>query len=168
MIHKDTEKGFTLIETLVAITILLVSIGGPLTIAQKGISSAVFARDQITAFYLAQEAIEYIRATRDSNKLADAAGTPTGWLAGLSDCVDGVCTIDTKTDEIAACGIGGCSVLKHDGEFYTYSGGEDSTFTRSITIETISATEADIQVTINWQTASLTRAFTISEHILDW
>ena len=58
---RNSNAGFTLIESLVAISILLLSISAPLTIASKGLASSFFARDQITAFYLAQDAVEYIR-----------------------------------------------------------------------------------------------------------
>ncbi len=61
------SAGFTIIETLVAISILIISITGPMVIVSQSLKSAYFARDQITAFYLAQEAIEYVRNLRDSN-----------------------------------------------------------------------------------------------------
>ncbi|MEX0917159.1 MAG: type II secretion system protein [Candidatus Paceibacterota bacterium] len=156
-------SGFTLVETLVAVSILLVSIGGPLTIAQRGISSAFFARDQITAFYLAQEAVEYIRNVRDSNKLAGDE-----WTLGFEDCIGSVCLIDAKTNEIEECIGGSCDPLKYDGEFYTYESGENSHFTREVVIETVNGNEIDVQVTISWQSTQLSRSFTISEHIFDW
>ena len=64
-IRASTQGGFTLIESLVAITILVTAILGPMTIAATGISSAIYARDQETAFFLAQEGLEYVRNVRD-------------------------------------------------------------------------------------------------------
>lgn len=79
-----------MIEALVAIAVLTISIAGPITIASKGIASAIFARDQITAFYLAQESVEYIRNKRDENNI-----NGNYWLYGLSECIDtDICTID--------------------------------------------------------------------------
>ena len=52
------KLGFTMIEMLVAITILLVGVLGPLSIASQGIAEGLFVKNQITAVYLAQEAIE--------------------------------------------------------------------------------------------------------------
>ncbi len=52
--HATSLTGFTLVETLVAVTILLVAIAGPMTIASRGMQNAYYAGDQTTAIYLAQ------------------------------------------------------------------------------------------------------------------
>ncbi len=81
------NKGFTLVETLVAIAILSLAITGPMVIAQKGVSSSIYARDEVTAFYLAQEAVEYVRNVRDTNRIA---GYGSDWLSQFTaaNCVD--------------------------------------------------------------------------------
>lgn len=66
--HKNA---FTLVETLVAISIITVAIVGPLLTASRTLVAAYTARDQLTASYLASEAAEYVRYMRDSNYLAD-------------------------------------------------------------------------------------------------
>lgn len=58
------NKGFTLVETLVAIAILMISIAGPLTIANKSLTAAVYARDQVEASFIAQEVVEKIKNDR--------------------------------------------------------------------------------------------------------
>ena len=59
------NSGFTLIETLVAISLLSVSIVAPMALASQSLAAAYYARDQITAYHLAQEAIEAMRSIRD-------------------------------------------------------------------------------------------------------
>ncbi len=79
-------------EAMVAISILSLSVTGPLVIAQKGIASAIYSRDQVTAFYLAQEAVEYFRNARDTNVNNEA-----GWLDSMSECqAPNFCTIDIR------------------------------------------------------------------------
>ena len=101
---KIKNRGFTLIETLVAIAVLSLAITGPMVIAQKGIGSAIYARDEVTAFYLAQEAIEYIRNVRDTNRIKDyeinpPQNTTVDWLwefdSNGANCMDpNTCQID--------------------------------------------------------------------------
>jgi len=123
-------RAFTLVETLVAITVLLLSIAAPLSIAANALFSAYYARDQITAYYLAAEAIEYIKNSRDTTFLNDILNPAvpveenTNWLLGLEDCIEsGVgfkgCYVDaTKTfnpynrvdaNDIQSCTGGGLS-----------------------------------------------------------
>lgn len=86
-----------MIETLIAVAILMISIAGPLTIAQKGLMASVYARDQVTASFLAQDAMEYVKNRRDYNT---KYGVETGWLTGFDQCIDDPCVVDTLAGEI--------------------------------------------------------------------
>lgn len=84
-----TMKGFTLIETLVAVSILTLSISGPLYTANRAIIAAENARNQLIASHLAQEGIEYVRWMRDNEFLAAYQASPTtaatvAWIDFLS------------------------------------------------------------------------------------
>lgn len=163
--HAPAARGFTLIETFVAITILLTAIAGPLTIASKGLSSALLARDQITAFYLAQDAIEYVRYKRDTNALQ---GIP--WLQGLDACLGALCRVDSKEDAIAACG-GACPPLRYNegSGFFSYSlTDEETLFTRVVRIDQINADEVSLGVTVSWRTGIFDRSLTVREYLLNW
>lgn len=92
------KTGFTLVETLVAITILMIAVIVPLSIVANALQSSYFARDQITATYLAQDAIEYIRSLRDTDAIVAVTGTPGAtWFSSLdASCKSGVgCDVDT-------------------------------------------------------------------------
>jgi len=87
MINKLRQKlkGFTLVETLIAVLLLATAIAGPLTIASKSLIVALVAKDQVTAFFLAQDGVEYIRFIRDTNKLQNA-----DWIDGTGGDYTGV------------------------------------------------------------------------------
>lgn len=93
-----TPKGFTLVETMVAVTIIMFAVTGPLFTASRSIVAAQIARDHLTASYLAQEGIEYVRAMRDNeylsaykDALTNSAINPTinGWTNFLSGSMPG-------------------------------------------------------------------------------
>lgn len=60
-----TQSGFSLVETLVAITILLIVISGPLAISSSAAKSSSFSSEQVVAFFLAQEGLELVEKARD-------------------------------------------------------------------------------------------------------
>ena len=165
-----SRGGFTLIETLVAIAILSLAITGPMVIAQKGIGSAIYARDEVTAFYLAQEAVEYIRSVRDTNRIIGYDKYYTGgWLwqfANAASCLDpNKCQIDATINpllspgvsngSIITCPVAGCAPILFNSttNLYGYaSGGAKTQFTRTVDVKTINSNEAAITVNISWQT----------------
>lgn len=185
-------KGFTLIETLVAITVLTIAIVAPMTLTSQALSAAMYARDQVTAFHLAQEAIEAVRSIRDANILNNAYGTQMDILDGIPIAQDFV--IDTRDDDagtaIHECTTGTCPPMRTDDTFYAYGpigttdvyaqspGWRDTNITRTVraqwvacpTEQTCSNTdEIRISVTVSWRTSSdRTRVFTISQNLYRW
>ena len=193
MRKQSMKKGFTLIETFVAITILLISLAGPLSIAAQALRSAYYARDEITAFYLAQEGLEYVYAIRDQNYLFNSANPKSPqrfWL----DCLDGVsnsscpaapqcesvvggpanvsCQVDFVNFSAAVCPGNGCSALYVDsnGLFDTDTTGAQSAFTRTLTIVPLTDNTDEIRVTstVSWVSAGISRQFQLSEDLFNW
>ncbi len=79
MTHHLTSRGFTLLEALVAVTILTLSVAGPFYAGTLVLHTILASSDRITASYLAQEGLEYVRAMRDQTYFeALAAGEITG------------------------------------------------------------------------------------------
>jgi prepilin-type N-terminal cleavage/methylation domain-containing protein len=64
--NKSASAGFTLIETLVAIAVLMIAIAGPLSIAYKALAASLYARDQSIASFLAQEEMEILKNIRQN------------------------------------------------------------------------------------------------------
>jgi type II secretory pathway pseudopilin PulG len=78
--------GFTLLEVIVAISLITVGMIGISSLITQTISSARFSFQKLTAAYLAQEGIEIVRNIRDKNWLEGAT-----WNQGLGDCGSAVC-----------------------------------------------------------------------------
>ncbi|NTV44543.1 MAG: prepilin-type N-terminal cleavage/methylation domain-containing protein [Candidatus Yonathbacteria bacterium] len=168
---QSDQKGFSLIETLVAVSILMLAVVGPLTIASKGLNSAQFARDQIIAFHLAREATELIRNRRDTNMLPEGAD-PAAWLNGLAACQSpSLCIVDPMTMVFSSCPGGVCPPLRRSANgVYGYNAAWTRTgFTRSITgEELVPGVEVVAHVTVSWRTGALTKSFIINEHFFNW
>ena len=179
---RNTSRGFTLIETMVAITLLTVAITAPMTLATKSLSTAYYARDQIAAYNLAQEAIESVRHIRDGNVLHNALGlTPTYDLLRSTPVnipTDGSkFTIDTTdNDKIATCS-GTCPPLKETSEgLYGYASGNDTKFIRSVTATFLenqdgsdNIDEIHVEVEVAWTSGSFSqRRVKISENLYRW
>jgi prepilin-type N-terminal cleavage/methylation domain-containing protein len=189
-ILKIKREGFTLIETLVAITILILSIIGPLQIAANSLQSSYYSRDQITAYYLASEAIEYIKNARDTTFLNDVFNPVTtgnnDWLLGLSNCInDGIdfhgCYVDALESFSGGNGVHKCSdygtvcpPIKYDetSGLWGYSNGVDSKYVRTIEIiPQDGGQEADIRVKVEWPSISILggmKSFELTGLMMNW
>gem|GEM_PF-5314506 len=95
------EKGFSLVEALIAISILMISVAAPLKLASDGVRNTATAKQQMVAYYLTQDAMEYVISIKIGNRLEN-----NDILDGLSGCVignvnvDHGCEIDTMDNTI--------------------------------------------------------------------
>lgn len=176
-LHTSSSRGFTLVEMLVAILLLSFGIAGPFTVASQSIASSRYARDQVTAYNLAQEAMEYVRNLRDNRSLASEDNDD--WLKSLTDdgCVGGVgsCIVDTlrstPNDILPRSGGNEVLYLAADGMSYGHQPTANlSPFKRFFTVvETNPDDEALITVTVVWQRGSLpTRTVILRDRLLNW
>ncbi|MBU4536793.1 prepilin-type N-terminal cleavage/methylation domain-containing protein [Patescibacteria group bacterium] len=166
--NNRLQRGFTLIETFVAIAVLLIAMSGPLVLVTKGLSISKMAKGQITAIYLAQEAIEYMRNVRDTNILNRRT-----WLTGLEECTNfgSKCKIDSPAQIVSSCSLSGCENLKYNSVsyLYGYTSGDISLFKREIEVNEITPDkELEIVVTMYWNEGPNNREFTIKERLLNW
>lgn len=168
-IRAGARGGFTLIETFVAISILLVAVSSALTLSSRGLAAAFSARDQMIAFYLSQEAIEYVRYIRDGNTLSGV-----NWLTDLSECVGASCTVDVRAASPAegttVC-AGACPGIRFNETSGMY--GYDSAFSptpfiRSISLTRITDDEMLLAVSVSWRSGRLDRSFSAKEYLFNW
>lgn len=171
MKNKNKNYGFTLIETLVAITILSAAVAGPMVLSIKNIGTAAISQDQLVAFYLGQEVFEYARNIRDTNLINESAD----WLGGLENCkISGSagCYIDVKNNTVDDCGIAACSNnLKFDGTNYNYASSEETVFARTVKIENpvgSNSDEAKISVAVKWTGKYGEKTMNLQDNIYNW
>src|SRR3989344_4548933 len=99
--HVGLTSGFTLVETLIAISILTIAILGPMSIAQSGLQAARYAESTATAQFLAKEGVEYVKSRIYSNMSTGKAVLGSEWLkfGGASTaCMNGnnSCVVDAR------------------------------------------------------------------------
>lgn len=163
MMHTTSPKGFTLIETLVAVTVLAVAIVGPFYAVQSAITASSSARDQLIASALAQEGMEYIRSIRDNNYLAGRS-----WLVGLDSCRPGPCVVDpTQASPGNIRSSVGPLYLSANNIYNQQQSGTLTRFTRTVEITTVSDTEVVVTVTVRWS-GHITRTVTVVDRLHDW
>lgn len=172
---SSRTAGFTLIEALVAVAIVLLGVTAAFSSAQFGLSSTSAVRNRVTAMYLAQEAIEGVKNMKDSNVLKRSAGVipAPDWLAGINpDSTNMPCSSPSNSNQTCGYLIGNgatagsfarctslqtasqsCAVLNtttSGADLYEQTataGGTDTGFVREIWVEE-TVVDAEARVTV--------------------
>lgn len=186
--NKHT-RGFTLLEALVAISMVAVATGAPLYGASRALITANISKDRLTASYLAQEGIEHVRKVRDNAYLAVYAdpydklgqawtGLPTSFTAApvYTDCdsPSEFCTIDTTTNQVVRRSANDIPVLNlHTAsQRYTYTTGSEYTptlFKRWVQITPITGREeVRVTSTVEWQYKDATYSVVLVDNLTSW
>lgn len=185
----NSSQGFTLIETLVAVSIITLSISGPLFTANRAIVAAENARNQLTASYLAQEGIEYVRLMRDNEYLVAYQTNPVtassvawtnfisgGSVASITQCRASACTLDPARPmgygsglSLVGCSGSSCTPLYLSNTIYTIQQiGIETPFTRTVQAFDVSANDERIVSTVSWSYHNTLYSVTVSNHLTPW
>ena len=135
-------RGFTLIESLVAISILLVGVVSAFGLVTKSLATAPVIQDRLVASFLAQEGIENVRHIRDSNFFKILKTGSGNWLGGIQ--LNSTITEPPIT-------------LNH------------TIFVREIYVQYSSGSDhAKVDCRISWKTKGHQYSFTAEDHLYNW
>jgi len=176
MFHK---KGFTLIEVMLAISILTIAVGGSFVLIQQTLISVSLSQSELVASYLAQEGIEIIRNVRDNNWLEQRAVPSTSWDDGLTFCQPpNCCEGDYKTDvppslssltSFFNCDYNNLRYLNIDENgFYGYSGITPAKFKRKINVTKVDNNTLEVSVEVQWQERGRTHSIKAQDYLYNW
>jgi len=181
MTNFKLKRGFTVLESLFAISVVSLAIAGATLAVRGGLYSSSLSKEQVKAFYMAQEAIEIIRNKRDSNVLAN-----TNWLTGIANsgdpCATGrICYVDGYNNQLrwdnGCTGTwGSCPVLRQkttsgvDQYIYGYdSSWSPTNFKREVMIEPMNSNnEVMVTVSVSWNHGILPREFKTKTTLTNW
>lgn len=155
-----SHRGFTLLETIVALTVITAAMAGPISLATRGILSAKFAKNRLVAANLAQEGLELVRKLRDDNILAKRA-----WDFGI-----GVGDWQSEVRGPPALSVYSGAVLLRDvtSGVYNYLSGTDTLFRRRITITKPVANQMAVVSEVSWTEGGIARTMILQEILYNW
>lgn len=156
----SAQRGFTLIETFIAITILMLALAGPMSLAQKSLKASSMSKDRTTAYFLGQEGIEYLKMLRDTSvDWSTFITLITPCLAPSTCQVDPVQSLinsPTYTQGLPAACTGSCPNLLYNtsGAYYTYvsSGTRTTQYRRVLSLERSGTDEVKVTSTVYFPT----------------
>ena len=170
-LQHNTKHGFSLVETLVAISILLISIAAPLTIASKSLQSNFGAQDQYTATMLAQEGVEAVVSLQRSAQI-DALRNNIDQAWDWYDALPSTCKNPNQGCPMDFSGSGATPVVVDSSNCatsancdltfdasagrarYSHNSGDATPFARSIVVVDAGAGNTDqvtVESTVTWQ-----------------
>lgn len=169
-------------ETLVAISILLVITSGVMLLVNQVTQSSTKVTNRLTASYLASDAIEYLRSSRDTYWLS--GDSLSDWFGDtLNNCTSSKCIVDTRiapNDKVEQCDpVGGCDRLRVDANDSNRYGHDESSWEKSVFTRSLKATSTDhdgnagpeeviITVTVSWSSASGNSSLTVTDSLTAW
>jgi len=141
---KYQNQGFTLMEVIVAVGIIITALVTVVGVISFSISSIRLNKSKTIAFGLAQEGLEIVRNIRDNNWL-DNKRTIANWREGL-----GAGDARAQYDLGALMSFASVPLRLNEQGFYQYNSGSNTIFYRKINIEYLSDNQIKVTARIDW------------------
>lgn len=174
----SARKGFTLLEVVVAIGILVIALGGAVSLIVLTRESEAVAKNNLTAAYLAREGMELVRNVRDDNY--DNSASFHQDIATIDDPYTYAFVIDaggrTSISGVGSGKVNDAPVLNFVDQRYQYSsspGFVATPFRRLITTTYHAASGGqsayvDVKVEVSWSGDTKSRVYTLTSALYDW
>lgn len=173
--YDKANKGFTIIELMVAIVVLSFGIMGAYGALLPFLNATHAVSYKFTGVYLAQEGLEIVRNIRDNNFIKSAKDRSVQWSDELLDCELG-CQLDYKTEtpaqtlsnRLKAYNPDEFLKINEDG-FYGYERGVNTKFKRKITIDNqLGADIMKVSVVVTWDYNNKPFSFETIGYLYNW
>ncbi len=168
------HNGFTLLETLVALFLLVVVTGSIASLVVRAFSANQESISRMTAAMLAQEGIEIVRNIRDTNYVEERyGGSSPEWDTGIDE--GGPFGIDYRTEGIPDSDCTGDGYLRQQGgenRFRCHTG--STRWQRQIWIDkmtpegTSTQDMMQVRVKVSWEEGGETRTVEASDLLYNW
>lgn len=194
----EYRSGFTLLETVVALAVILAAVVGPVSLITRGLFTFSFSKNKVIASNLAQEGLEAVRLIRENNVACDIVNGNPNWQWNR-DPDGGMLTrvragVDLQSFTTITCGSAvistprlsvSCSgpllyesdpLLENFGT-YGYRSGTATLFSRCVDISSPpdvpdnsipASAQMDVISTVRWNERGTERSVTLRERLYDW
>ncbi len=167
LLTLNHHRGYSLVEVLVAITVLLIALVGPLTIAHSGLKRANQSKDNTLAVFLAQEGIEALVKLREDDALDASTYSNLGEVWNNMTTIASLCPVggtnrcgvqiaedgSVTTSSFYRCSGSNCVINEHSGARVPLkqraSGGTATAYTRELSIS-VDNSLARVQSEVSW------------------
>ena len=156
------NKGFSLIEMVVAVFIILIGVVAAFGVLQKIILSTSIGSSRLVATYLAQEGIEIVRNIRDTNWVEGK-----NWTQNIGGCGGG-CEADYDDTALSSWGGDGNFLEINNEGFCSYDSGVETKFKRKITVDEISGEKLEVRVEVFWTERERDHQVVVQENLYNW
>jgi prepilin-type N-terminal cleavage/methylation domain-containing protein len=155
---KHSQKGFSLLEVIIAMFIILIGLVGILSLANMSLKNASVSKMRLIASGLAQEGIEIVRDIRRSY---------SDWDDWYGAVVDGDYLVQYDSTSLVPYSETPLKLDKATG-LYQYSSGDDTSFYRKVTLTKISANEVKVVAEVKWQLKGSWHDLTVEDRLWNW
>ena len=173
LISNQNQKGQSLIETMVAISVIIIGLFSVFALASFSLSSQGASKTQIIATNLAREGIEVVRNVRDSNWLAIDVGVllPSDWWKGIDEGYwRAELKIENRTWQLVSGGGENFYRITLDpsSRYLHWLTGENTIFYRKIYIDRIGNNQIKVQSIVDWVERGRSHNITLEDRLYNW
>ena len=159
------KKGFTLLEVILAVFVLTIAVSGAFALISQTFVLASLTQSKLIASYLAQEGIEIVKNSRDTNWLMQRTDSDILWNDGLNE---GDWQIDYNGRRLDYGSYGNFLNINSEG-FYSYSAiGKQTPFKRKISITNIDEKNIKVVVDVTWKERGRDYHVKVLEMLSNW